>query len=1066
MARARFVFALLLAILLAPLARAQNAIAVENALPGNPASEWDVSGAGSANIQGFATDISAAPGGTVQFKIATPSSNYRIDIYRLGWYGGLGARKVATIPSTQVTPRSQPACINDAATGLIDCGNWGVSASWTVPASAVSGIYVARPVRQDGGSAGQASHIVFVVRDDIGGSKILFQTSDTTWQAYNQYGGNSLYVGGPGTNPGRAYKVSYNRPFTTRGTGAEDWVFNAEYPMVRWLEGNGYDVSYSTGVDTDRRGAELLEHQLFLSVGHDEYWSGPQRANVEAARAAGVNLGFFSGNEVFWKTRWENSYRTLVTYKETHANAKIDPVANVWTGTWRDPRAFNPEGGKPENGLTGTIFTINCCTDAMQVPEADGKLRLWRNTSVATLAPGQTATLGPNTLGYEWDEDLDNGARPPGLVRLSSATWDEPSRILDYGSNYGAGTGTHHLTLYRHASGALVFGAGSVQWSWGLDDVHDRGDDPADVRMQQATVNLLADLGAQPTTLQGGLGAATASTDLTPPTTTITAPPNGASVAGPITVSGTASDVGGRVGAVEVSVDGGASWHPASGRETWSYTFTPAGLGPIAIHARAADDSANLEAPGAVITVTEVPPACPCSLWSTLALPAKPAENDPQPIEVGVKFQPEADGFITGLRFYKGPGNGGSHVGHLWTSAGTLLAQATFASETATGWQQVALATPVAVTSGQTYVASYHSDAGNYAVDENYFATAYENPPLRAPADGELGGNGLYGYGPSAFPINTFQAENYWVDVVFETPAPPTCPSDPDADGVCNVSGFGPVDNCPIVANATQTDTDGDGVGDACDNCPIALNATQTDADGDGVGDVCDDCPAVPNATQTDADGDGVGDVCDDCPAVPNATQTDADGDGVGDACDDCPVVPNTPQTDADGDGVGDVCDDCPAVPNATQTDADGDGVGDACDNCVSVPNPRVTPDEASFLGANPWATLTGGQRDDDHDGYGNKCDGKFPGVAGLFVSNGDLIEWRTANTKNRTLDQCGTAGTHPCAIYDLDETGLFIGNGDLIQWRTLNTKQPGPKCPSCPLACAAGSEGTCGPIP
>jgi hypothetical protein len=155
--------------------------------------------------------------------------------------------------------------------------------------------------------------------------------------------------------------------------------------MVRWLERNGYDVSYTTGVDTDRRAAELLEHHVFLSVGHDEYWSGPQRANVEAARAAGVNMGFFSGNEVFWKTRWENSYRTVVTYKETHANAKIDPLANVWTGTWRDPRAFNPEGGKPENGLTGTIFTVNCRTDAMQVPGPTASCAL-APTDIATLA--------------------------------------------------------------------------------------------------------------------------------------------------------------------------------------------------------------------------------------------------------------------------------------------------------------------------------------------------------------------------------------------------------------------------------------------------------------------------------------------------------------------------------------------------------------------------------------------------------------------------------------------------------------------------------------------------------
>ena len=211
---------------------------------------------------------------------------------------------------------------------------------------------------------------MFVVRDDDGRSDLLFQTSDTTWQAYNDYGGNSLYAGSPA---GRAYKVSYNRPFTTRGNAPEDWVFNAEYPMVRWLERNGYDVSYTTGVDSDRLGAELLEHRAFLSVGHDEYWSGTQRANVEAARAAGVHLAFFSGNEVFWKTRWEDSidaHRTLVTYKETHANAKIDPLPGVWTGTWRDPRFSPPaDGGRPENALTGQLFTVNAgATTAIQVP--------------------------------------------------------------------------------------------------------------------------------------------------------------------------------------------------------------------------------------------------------------------------------------------------------------------------------------------------------------------------------------------------------------------------------------------------------------------------------------------------------------------------------------------------------------------------------------------------------------------------------------------------------------------------------------------------------------------------
>ena len=100
-----------------------------------------------------------------------------------------------------------------------------------------------------------------------------------------------------------------------------------------------YDVSYFTGVDSDRRGGELAEHRSFLSVGHDEYWSGQQRANVEAARGAGVHMAFLSGNEVFWKTRWEDGHRTLVSYKETLGDA-VDP-SSTWTGTWRDERMMN-----------------------------------------------------------------------------------------------------------------------------------------------------------------------------------------------------------------------------------------------------------------------------------------------------------------------------------------------------------------------------------------------------------------------------------------------------------------------------------------------------------------------------------------------------------------------------------------------------------------------------------------------------------------------------------------------------------------------------------------------------
>ena len=416
-----------------------NEIVEENCLPGTPQSTWDVTGAGDSSIQGFATDLSVDQGQTIDFKIDTPSTNYEIEIYRLGYYNGDGARLVDTIAPSVTLPQTQPTCDENTTTDLVDCGNWGVSASWTVPASAVSGIYLARPKRLDTGNQ-EASHIVFIVRDDDGESDVLFQTSDTTWQAYNRYGGNSLYTGSPA---GRAYAVSYNRPFTTRDYANEDWIFNSEYPMLRWLEANGFDVSYFTGVDSDRYGAEILEHSVFMSVGHDEYWSGQQRANVEVARGAGVHLAFFSGNEVFWKTRWEASidgsatpYRTLISYKETRPNSNIDP-SSEWTGTWRDSRPINTEGTTPENALTGQIFMVNSGSTAMRIPAEDGQMRFWRDTSVATLTAGQEAILPDNTIGYEWDEDLDNGFRPAGTFRLSSTTVSVPEYLQDFGYTYG-----------------------------------------------------------------------------------------------------------------------------------------------------------------------------------------------------------------------------------------------------------------------------------------------------------------------------------------------------------------------------------------------------------------------------------------------------------------------------------------------------------------------------------------------------------------------------------------------------------------------------------------------------
>jgi hypothetical protein len=159
-------------------AQGPNPVSIENQQTGI---ELDISGAG-IPIQGFATEISVNVGETVGFKIKTTSNNYLIDIFRLGYYGGAGARKVATVLPSAPLPQNQPACLTDAATGLVDCGNWGLSASWSTT-GAVSGIYLAKLTRVD---TGGASHIVFVVRDDNRQADVLMQTSDTTWQAYNQ----------------------------------------------------------------------------------------------------------------------------------------------------------------------------------------------------------------------------------------------------------------------------------------------------------------------------------------------------------------------------------------------------------------------------------------------------------------------------------------------------------------------------------------------------------------------------------------------------------------------------------------------------------------------------------------------------------------------------------------------------------------------------------------------------------------------------------------------------------------------------------------------------------------
>jgi len=577
---------------------AQNPVVIENSLTGNPISEWGVPDFRDARVNGFSTEVSINKGQTVNFKIhSQTAAPVTVSIYRLGYYNGNGARKIIDLGTIAGT--SQPSGIVNSSTGLYDCSNWSISTQWAVPSTAVSGVYIAKLTRSGGGS----NHIVFIVRDDTGNSDILFQMTDATWQAYNGYGGNYLYAGTTGFPNGRAVKVSYNRPVFPYNSGfstdnrQSDWYMNAEYPMIRWVERNGYNVSYTSCVEVARQGSLLLSHKIFMSAGHDEYWSKEQRDNVEAARNAGVHCAFFTGNEVYWKTRWEsdasgNAFHTLVCYKEgtlgdgtVGENAcgyKCDPLPNVWTGLWRTGAGY--DAGKPENGLTGQISWVET-NGPIRVTSAYKSHRFWRNTAIAGMASGQFIDLAPNTLGYEWDYEQYFSNYPLGRMKLSLTSVN--------GKN-------HHLSLYRHASGALVFGAGTVQWSWGLDNQHYGGSNNIVSRdMQQATVNLFSDMGVQPGSIQTDLVPATQSADLTPPSTVITYPQSGTQFAPGSTINftGTSSDAA-MVSVVEISVDGGTNWIPLSGTTSWSYSWTPTQNGSYTILVRGWDDSGNKEITG------------------------------------------------------------------------------------------------------------------------------------------------------------------------------------------------------------------------------------------------------------------------------------------------------------------------------------------------------------------------------------------------------------------------------------------------------------------------------------
>ncbi len=253
--------------------------------------------------------------------------------------------------------------------------------------------------------------------------------------------------------------------------------------MLLWMERQGYNVAYSTDVDTDRSPALLRQHRAFLSVGHDEYWSKAMRANVEAALSAGVNLGFFGGNDIYWNFRFGDSSlgadRVMICYKE----ASRDPLYNIdnsnVTVRWREAPL-----NRPENALMGQMSSGYLGSGDPGYPFVVTNPTSWVYHGVDVTA----GTGLPTMVGYEYDRVFDNGSTPPNLVVVSQ------SAVIDH-------AGTHDVanaTVYTAPSGATVFSAGTIQWADSLDNFAYGGVQALDSRAQGITANVLARLGQAP----------------------------------------------------------------------------------------------------------------------------------------------------------------------------------------------------------------------------------------------------------------------------------------------------------------------------------------------------------------------------------------------------------------------------------------------------------------------------------------------------------------------------------------------------------------------------------------
>lgn len=445
----------------------------ENLRPGT--TEWRLSDpARNREIEGYASKTSLDRGDSIDFFVSSADATFRAEIFRMGWYGGSGGRLMR--PAEMLQAQAQGDCPVVMRFHMVAC-TWKSSFSLAIPASKdhsewMSGYYL---VKLTGMASGKQSYIPFVVRDDARASDLLMQASVTTYQAYNKWGGYSLY-----SKP-RGFKVSFNRPYQ-QGDGSGEFFF-WEYSMARFLEREGYDVTYQTDIDTHMH-RPSSDHKALLIVGHDEYWSWQMREHVQMARDAGMHLGVFAANVGYWQVRFEDDAqgrpnRVQVCYKPP--KPRRDPFSRHSDATRYFTTTQFRKGPvrRPEAELIGVMYAMGS--------DADGPLKVEDNSSWVFENTGfRNGDQIPGIVGYETDQIYPSS--PTNVHRVAH------TEFADKKKKFAADT-----VYYEANSGAVVFATGSMQWNWALDQL---GEDipyhsnRSNAGIMQATRNVLKKFGA------------------------------------------------------------------------------------------------------------------------------------------------------------------------------------------------------------------------------------------------------------------------------------------------------------------------------------------------------------------------------------------------------------------------------------------------------------------------------------------------------------------------------------------------------------------------------------------